>query len=375
MTRTKLPPAIEPEWIGFVDRAAKTLLGRDDRVGDALASEVKLVSEIYTRERGGLHRTAVELAARLRFYFLRDLAKIERPLVEAGLPRKETWRVLDLGAGLGTSTLGAARVAKKHGLATKLDVVAVERAARLVDVMTYLCDRAGEVAVPIALTTHEMDLETLEMGTLGSGFDLVVVGLALNELFVDAPDPIAARAAWCEAAAACLGEGGVMIVLEPALRTTTRELMQVRDRLVHGGAVKVIAPCTADGDCPMLRRERDWCHADDALALPEPLAGIARAAGLRFEGLSYAYVTLARQDAREAGLQRVVGGPIVQKGKTEWHVCQAPDLARLSVLHRDRDETEKLEGVGRGARLRVDPKPEDGSTIRAGTTAKVEIVS
>ena len=144
--------------------------------------------------------------------------------------------------------------------------------------------------------------------------------------------------------------------------------------MVAAGAVKVIAPCTAEGACPMLRRERDWCHADDLLALPEPLAIIARGAGLRFEGLSYAYLTLARTNPGVAGLYRVVGGPIVQKGKTEWHVCQAPDLVRLSVLHRDRDETERLSGLGRGARVRLTPKPEDGSTIRAAATTEVEIV-
>ena len=371
--RTKLPPAIEPEWIALIDRAAKVLLGRDDRVGEALSREVKLVSEIYTRERTSLHRTSVELAARLRFFLLRDLAKIERPLVELALPPRETLRVLDLGAGLGTSTLGVSRVAKKYGLAKRLDVIAVEHAARLVDVMTYLCARVGEIAAPVSLQTHELDLEKLEPSSLGK-FDLIVVGLALNELFVDAPDPIAARAAWCERVAACLAENGAMIVIEPALRTTTRELMEVRDRLVAGNTVRVIAPCTSDGSCPMLRRERDWCHADDALSLPEPLATVARGAGLRFEGLSYAYLTITRAPRGETNAFRVVGGPIVQKGRTEWHVCHAPTLARLSVLHRDRDETDRLEALGRGSRVELTPAPEDGANARAGASTRVDIV-
>lgn len=372
--RTKLPAAIEPEWIALVDRAAKTLLGRDDRVGDALAREVKLVSEIYTRERTSLHRTSVELAARLRFFLLRDLAKIERPLVELGLPKRSTLRVLDLGAGLGTSTLGVSRVVAEHGLAERLEVVAVEREPRLVDVMTYLAARAGEVAAPITLETRELDLERLDPKALGTGFDLVVVGLALNELFVDAPDPIAARAAWCETIAPCLADDGAMIVLEPALRTTTRELMAVRERLIPSAALHVLAPCTSDGACPLLRRERDWCHADDALALPEPLAVIARAAGLRWEGLSYAYLTLGRR-ARPASLAyRTVGGPIVQKGRTEWHLCHAPGLVRLAVLHRDRDETERLETLGRGARVMLSPAPEGDASVRAGATASVEVL-
>ena len=368
-----MPAAIEPEWIALVDRAAKVLLGRDDRVGDALAREVKLVSEIYTRERAGLHRTSVELAARLRFFLLRDLAKIERPLVEQRMAPREALRVLDLGAGLGTSTLGVSRVAKKHGLAQRLDVVAVEHAPRLVDVMQYLCDHAGEVGVPIQLETRELDLERIDPSTLGGRFDLIVVGLALNELFVHAADPIAARAAWCESIAERLGDDGVMIVLEPALRTTTREVMTVRERLVASKNVHVVAPCTSEGACPLLRRERDWCHADDALSLPEPLATIARGAGLRFEGLSYAYLTIARAARTPSEVLRVVGGPIVQKGRTEWHLCHAPSLVKLAVLHRDRDETERLASVGRHDRLLLAPTPGSDASVRADAT-RVEIV-
>ncbi len=367
------PSSIEPEWIALVDRAARTLLGRDDRTGDALAREVKLVSEIYTRNRTSLHRTSVELAARLRFFFLRDLPKIERPLVELALAPRPTLRVLDLGAGLGTSTMGIARVAKRTGLAERLEVVAVEHAPRLVDVMGWLADRAGEVAVPVTLEAREADLETLDPRTLPTDVDVIVVGLALNELFIDRADPIAARAEWLRAVSACLGPDGVLIVLEPALRETTRALMAVRDRLAGDAGLHVLAPCTAEGACPMLRRERDWCHADDALGLPEPLAGLARAAGLRWEGLTYAYLVLGRRP-RESECHRVVGGPIVQKGRTEWHVCRAPALARLAVLHRDRDETERLSGLVRGSRVRLRPEPADGVTIRAGSAVEVSVV-
>lgn len=367
------PPSIEPEWLAWVDRAARIVLGRDDRVGEALAREVKLVSEIYTRDRTSLHRTSVELAARLRFFLLRDLPKVERPLLELELPPRETLRVLDLGAGLGTSTLGIARAARRTGLARRLDVLAVEHAPRLVDVMRHLAERAGEVAVPITLETREADLETLDPRTLGQGFDVIVVGLALNELFVDRADPIAARADWLRAISTLLAEGGALIVLEPALRETTRALMAVRDRLAASPGPSVLAPCTAAGACPMLRRERDWCHADDPLRLPEPLAGVARAAGLRWEGLTYAYLTLGRAP-RSTEAHRVVGGPIVQKGRTEWHVCRAPALARLAVLHRDRAEADRLAPLARGSRVILRPPPEDGATARAATATEVEIV-
>jgi ribosomal protein RSM22 (predicted rRNA methylase) len=371
-------PAFEDAWLTAIDEAARVLLGRDDRTGEALSREVALLSEVYTRERNEIRRSAVQLAARLRFFLLRDLAKVTRPVAELALAPRETLRVLDLGAGLGTSHLGVSRAAKKLGIASRLDVVAVEREARLVDVMQNLAGRAGkgvlaDVSVPIALTAREMDLERLDPRAFEGPFDLVLVGLALNELFVEREERLELRAEFLEKFATLLAPDGALIVLEPALKASTRELMAVRDRIVERANVRVIAPCTANGSCPLLRRERDWCHADDDVALPEALAEIARGAGLRWEGLSYAYLTLATGRTSKTGY-RVVGGPIVSKGRRELHLCQAPSLVRLNVLDRDEEEAAQLEGVRRGAVLSLDPEPAGDETVRAGRHARVTIV-
>ncbi len=219
-----------------------------------------------------------------------------------------------------------------------------------------------------------MDLEPLDPRALrGATFDVIVVGLALNELFAEEDDRIEQRAGFLERFASVLSPGGAIVVLEPALRASTRELMAVRDRIVARGALDVIAPCTARGSCPLLRRERDWCHADDDLALPEPLAAIARGAGLRWEGLSYAYLTLGVGRREQPGF-RVVGGPIVSKGRTELHLCRAPSLVRVSVLHRDRDETERLRDVRRGSVLALAPEPAPDGVIRLGRDASATIL-
>ncbi len=369
--------AIEGAWLSAIDQAARTLLGHDDRVGEALSREVALLSEVYTRERTEIRRSAVQLAARLRFFLPRDLAKVTRPIRELGLARRDVLRVLDLGAGLGTTSLGVARVAKKLDLASRLEVVAVEREPRLLDVMRFLASRTGQgeladVSVPISLETREMDLERLDPRAFRGPFDLVVLGLALNELFTDRDERIELRAELLERFASLLSPDGALLVIEPALRASTRELMAVRDQLVQRAVVSVIAPCTAEGSCPLLRRERDWCHADDDLTLPEPLAEIAKGAGLRWEGLSYSYLAIATGRRAMSGY-RVVGGPVVSKGRSELHLCRAPSLVRLSVLGRDEEETAQLEGVRRGAILALDPEPAVDAKVRAGRDARVSV--
>lgn len=50
----------------------------------------------------------------------------------------------------------------------------------------------------------------------------------------------------------------------------------------------------------MLVRETDWCHEDLPIDLPDWLVPVARAAGLRYEGLTFSYLVL-RKDERSAG--------------------------------------------------------------------------
>jgi hypothetical protein len=128
----------------------------------------------------------------------------------------------------------------------------------------------------------------------------------------------------------------------------------------------VAAPCLRAGPCPMLVGERDWCHAALPLALPAPIAALAQGAGLRFEGLRYAYLVLRRvRGALHAGdatphgeLLRVVGDPLESKGKTEWFACGAPGLVRLARLDRERSGANAaLDDAARGDVLELDPLP------------------
>lgn len=362
-------------WLRAIDEAAPVLLGPHDRVGAALSTEVARLSELYTRDRGALRAQSAALAARLRFFLPRDLPKVEGPLAElawAGvLPKGPRWRVLDLGAGLGTSTLGIATFARRAGI-EGLDVLAIEREARGLDVMKNLAARAGHgvlepVTVPITLETRELDLERIDVRALRGPYDVVVIGLALNELWAEHPEAIDRRATLLTRATEILADDGVVIVIEPALKESARALQALRDQLVARAAPPyVFAPCTHDRPCPMLvGKERDWCHEDLPLALPAALHPIARGAGLRFEGLSYSYLTLRREPRTiAAGGYRIVGGPIVSKGRTEWHASGEGGLVRIARLDRHRTEGEPMQDAQRGSLIELEGEIEPGATLR-----------
>jgi hypothetical protein len=109
----------------------------------------------------------------------------------------------------------------------------------------------------------------------------------------------------------------------------------------------------------MLETERDWCHEDEPFALPPKLAAVARDASLRFERLTYAYLTLRKdgQTLRQLvgeDARRVVSMPLVSKGKRELLVCD--DAGRTLLRRLDREASEANADFGdsyRGDVLRV----------------------
>ncbi len=394
-----LPLPLSEAFFACLARTAGTLaLGPS--AGGALSDAVSELSRAYTRERAELaerSRGQSVLGARLSFFLPRDLVKVFGPLDELRpellAPQRKTLRVLDVGAGLGATSLGLARYLRLHGSSLeRLEVTALEHDRRALSVFEHLCRELPPLAdefVPISLTPRAEDVND---ASLGRDFDLVLFGFVLNELFWERPreERLERRARLLQDAAEKLRPEGAVIVLEPALKDSTRELMRVRDLLTARGAAPFVwAPCTRTGPCPMLAAERDWCHQELPYALLPRLAQVARAAGLRFEGLSYASLVLrntprmfaARPELGEHALYRIVSERLESKGKLEAYGCGEGGHVRLSLLERDHSaDNRAFSALARGHLLRIaepparDPSPDGssaGRAVRLGKTTRV----
>jgi SAM-dependent methyltransferase len=331
---------------------------------ETLGRAVAELSHVYTRERDRLSagRLGEHAAlARLLFFLPRDLVKLFGPLDElrrAGrFPTRRALRVLDLGAGLGASTVGLARYLRHANLGERrLEVVAVERDASSVQLMRALCGALAELPAefaPVELVARASDLRALHDA---GPFDVVLLGFVLNELYQERPasERAGLRAELLRALCARLAPDGALVVLEPALKQSARELMQVRDVLRQApGAPFVFAPCVRGGPCPMLVGERDWCHEALDFGLPAELAAVAERAGLRYQGLSYAALVLTNQPRtwpeRAGEHYRVVSDRLRSKGKLELFGCGEPGYVRLTRLDRDASAVnQEFEALRRG---------------------------
>jgi len=374
----------------FVERAAavsRAELGLDHLVGPRLVDGVAAVSRRYTLERAelaDLQGDARLLSARLQFFLPRDLLKLHGPLSElasvAALPRKERWRVLDLGAGVGATSLGVARFAALSGTARALDVTAIDVDAEALEVFRALAsDLRTLPGVANQLQTHVGDLASWSRS---GSYDLIVLGLVLNELHGRRGDALLQNVLEL---AGCLAPDGALIIIEPALRETSRALHTLRDALAaRSAAPYVFAPCLRDAACPMLARPRDFCHERLLSDLPASLADIASSAGLRERDLTYSYLTLTPQkrSLRELGagsgtLYRAVSGQLESKGKTEVWLCGEDAAPRAQRLDRQRTEhNAELELAERGGIIRVSnaEPPSASGLMRIGKTVEITVV-
>lgn len=397
MTRLSIP-ALTEAWIDRVTEVSRAELGMDHLQGSRLAQAVAEVSHTYTRDRAALHSLQGDsalLSARLQFFLSRDLLKLHGPLAElhsvGALPQGPTWRVLDVGAGLGSSSLGVARFAAESGSARALEVTAIDVDPEALELFEALVkDLSALPAVPLELRTRVANLDTLKLGQdLGGPFDLITVGLAINELWLAHAG--AARAARKDVLVQRVVEltrllqpTGSLVIIEPALRETSRVLHALRDQLVaRDDAPYVFAPCLRTEGCPMLARERDFCHERLPAELPRSLAQLAGAAGLRERDLTYSYLTLqpTRRSLRELGdpkrLFRAVSGQLKSKGKTEVWLCGDAGAPRAQRLDRHRSETNAdFEAAERGCIVEIAnaAQPTAGGTVRIDKTTCVRIL-
>jgi hypothetical protein len=403
MLGRELVRPLEEDWRETLDTLARARGWATSHDVARLAAHVAALSAAYNDASRASAAVKDAGAARLGFSFPRDVPKgaaAVRELVATGaLGGPATLRVLDIGAGLGATTWGVVRALEAAGTSAGVEATWVDGDARALEVASSLV-RAREARKPpeggprVVLQVETLARRLDALDDLPR-FDLVLVGQVLSELDVGESEETRA-----ERHAKLLGvwldrrvePHGSLVVIEPALRDRSRHLHRVRDALVATGAT-VFAPCLHSAPCPALVRDTDWCHEDLTVDLPPWLAPVARAAGLRREGLTFSYAVF-RKDGRRLGdavpleaaatratRLRVVSGAIPSKGKREAFLCgelASPDgrvVVRARTMRLDRDASPTngaWDRIARGDVLTIDPAPELDRP-RVGRGARVSL--
>jgi SAM-dependent methyltransferase len=395
----------EKSPLALEDAFAEVLVDVARAHGLPALTDTKRVAPLLARlsdayNSGEAQRARDLLAARLAFSFARDVPKADgavRELTAVGAlraPEGRALRVLDLGAGLGAMSTGLVRaVARARGKgaadAAPLAVEAtwIDSDAAAMDLGRAIVERVARAAGAIggnALMTVRAERDDVVRGLARQRgpFDVVILGQVLSEMHRDVPaeERVRMHGSLLSDAAKKLAPDGSLVVVEPALRERARHLEAVRDALIAAEPeLALFAPCLHRGACPMLATAGDWCHEDLDVDLPDFLVPLAKAAGLRWQGLTFSYLVLRRDGltlrAASKATLRLTSSRLVTKGKAEAFVCGEIDGASgaKKIARLDRDETEAnapFDDLRRGDLLHIDPPLPANGRVGKETSVK-----
>jgi ribosomal protein RSM22 (predicted rRNA methylase) len=292
---------------------------------------------------------------------------------------KPSLRVLDLGAGPGTALLGLLAFFAQRSNRPSLECVAVDRVFENLRIAEDLFNSyRSNKKLNATLKTIRADIESAEHIT-EDAFDLLIFSNIMNELFPFDEDRVARRIGIVQTVMALnLNPDGNCIIIEPALRETSRELLEVRDGLLEQGFY-IFSPCLTSTRCPALQNQKDWCHEDIPWEPPALIKEIDRLTGLRKDSLKFSYVVF-RRDSRSLpdmfgpDAFRVVSEPLITKGKIEFYLCGLQGRKLVTRLDKDRSPLNvHFEKLNRGAIVSFERLRDEGARYKVEQLTEVVI--
>lgn len=283
--------------------------------------------------------------------FFERVAEISGQAGTSVQTKKRAIRVLDLGSGPAPASCSLADLAQGRGEQN----MAFE---------FCLCDSSGDAlslgkkileaayAKNASVETRVCNLANIFQPKNGAAFldgkkfDFIIASHSLNELWKGQKKRGEKIAALLKNLSACLDDGGLMLLMEPALLATSRALIEARDALIASG-LTVVAPCLqsdrAACPCPALENPNATCHAQFDWEMPQIVADLAALAGLNRADVKMTYFVFGRngsqcqevvQGQKVAAL--VVSEPMLNKaGRVRYVLCDGKARFTLSAKNGD----------------------------------------
>lgn len=361
---------------------------------ERLARGVTELSRLFTKARAELGCPYLEdstsAVAYLKYFLPVNLSKIQVLLDEMPhdtFGKSQRFSVLDLGSGPGTGGLAVLDWSNQHfkDIADDLSVVAVDTSPAALRYAESLwksyCRAAGITGA--RFQAREADLERALSGLFrgqiqqAGPYDLIMLTNCLNEL----SESIETRTGLVATALSLLSPHGTMMIVEPALRETSRALHRVRDRLLQEKRCTVYSPCLHERNCPALINTDDWCHEERDWDPPAAIQEIDKEVGFIKDALKFSYLLLRTdgQTIAERSPQtfRMVSELRKLKGDTRAWLCN--ELGRSEVGRLDRAlsaSNSSWDDCQRGTIVRVEGmKQKEGAALnRIPAEGTVEIV-
>lgn len=254
-------------------------------------------------------------------------------------------RFLDLGSGPGTGSLAFLTEAAGRLPKAALEFHLVDRNKRILQDGKHLLESWHRTLTsPASLKIH-LEKNPLHRVQAKGQYHVILLHHVLNEWKgLDTPGRATALLQWVHHH---LQPGGILALVEPALKRPGRDLMALRDALLTDSELKVLAPCLHEHPCPMLSGTKgDWCHFYVDWEEPQFMKSLDQILGNQNRFLKMSYVILQKhgpEHRRKDTQFRVVSNRMATRGKTEVILCGKSGRIRLSLL--DRHQSSKNQAI------------------------------
>lgn len=286
-------------------------------------------------------------SAYLLYFTLTNFAKTIKCLDEAfgnAAPVKKDLKILDLGCGPATSAIACSEYFAGKWPGVGISIQGVDQNREILNDARHLFRLLGRPGHRFDARLENIRPENISKKTKDLRFDLIIAANLLNELGdVETQFELSRRLI-----DRCLDEQGTFIIIDPALRKTTRQVMELRNILLETMPdIQVTGPCTHCSPCPMLSfNRRDWCHFYLEWKCPEIIRNVDKLLEIRHDYLKMAYLVFKKSPpprpsptkGEEKDAWRVVSSPLRSKGKVELVLCGEGRLRRITRLDKDRSE-------------------------------------
>lgn len=370
-----------------------------------LALNVKTLSDFFTKkqeERPDYYlNNKLLMAAYMGYFVPSNLMKIEKPLSElfqhGDIITGDEISFLDLGSGPGTASAGFIHFLFEKILPERelkgLSITAADRVKEnLGEAQSFLGDlfqryqssRSHREHISFKLNTAKMDLHHLQKTSLGGKrYDVVVMSNSLVET-EGGEAGIEERYAMIEfIAGQYMKRDGSLIIIEPALRDSSRDLLMLRDEIGRRGKLNVYSPCLDSGPCQALVNKKDWCHEGYSWQPPAIVKEIDKRTAFEKTSLKFSYLVL-RQDGfsindlfcdKEDETLRVVSDLMSTKGEKRVFVCGKRGRVQLGRLNRDKSEANAdFDNIKRGDVISVEGLNIKGTLLRVGPESRLNLL-
>ncbi len=250
-----------------------------------------------------------------------------------------TIRILDLGSGPAPASCSIADLAQGKGernmsfefslLDSSGDALSLGKRilegafAKSARVETYVCNfekvfgqKKSAQAAPAFLANKK--------------FDFIVASHSLNELWKNEKKRGQKIVGMLQSLSACLEDGGLLILMEPALLATSRALMEVRDALA-GLGLGLVSPCPKSFfPCPALENPNATCHYQFDWEMPKIVADLAALAKLNRADVKMTFFVFERGAA--LGQEYGFGNDDNSLQDKEAAASPVPDFSNIYAL-------------------------------------------